>query len=173
MTPTLRPAVAADIPAITAIYAHHVLNGTASFELAAPTEAEMHARSAGVQEKQLPYLVAEAAGEVIGYAYATPYRPRPAYRFTVETSVYMRHDQAGRGLGRALMEQLIAHCQAQGYRQMIAVIGDSQNHASIGLHQRLGFRQVGVFEAVGFKFGRWLDTVLMQRALGEGQGSLP
>lgn len=165
---TLRAAQPADFTAITALYAHHVAHGTASFELQPPTLDEMLARAGAINANGLPYQVAERAGEVLAYAYATPYRPRPAYRFTVESSVYVRHDMGGRGLGSALMGEVIAHCEAAGYRQMLAVIGDSHNHASIALHQRLGFARAGVFEAVGFKFGRWLDTVLMQRALGSG-----
>ncbi|MGE8499535.1 MAG: N-acetyltransferase family protein [Pseudomonas sp.] len=164
----LRAAVAADIPAVAAIYADHVLNGTASFEIEPPSVDDMHQRHAAVLAAGLPYLIAERDGEVLGYAYATPYRPRPAYRHTVENSVYVATDQAGQGIGRALLGELIGQMERGDWRQMVAVIGDSENRASIALHERLGFRRVGVFESVGFKHGRWLDTVLMQRSLGQG-----
>lgn len=165
---TLRAAVALDIPAVAAIYTDHVLHGTASFEIEPPSVEDMHRRHAAVLAAGLPYLVAERAGEVLGYAYATPYRPRPAYRHTIENSVYVRADRAGQGIGRALLSELIALVERGDWRQMVAVIGDSENRASIALHERLGFRRVGVFESVGFKHGRWLDTVLMQRSLGQG-----
>lgn len=165
---TLRAAVALDIPAVAAIYTDHVLHGTASFEIKPPSVEDMHRRHAAVLAAGLPYLVAERAGEVLGYAYATPYRPRPAYRHTIENSVYVRADLAGQGIGRALLSELIALVERGNWRQMVAVIGDSENRASIALHERLGFRRVGVFESVGFKHGRWLDTVLMQRSLGQG-----
>ncbi|MDH1261429.1 GNAT family N-acetyltransferase [Pseudomonas sp. GD03944] len=165
---TLRAAVALDIPAVAAIYTDHVLHGTASFEIEPPSVEDMHRRHAAVLAAGLPYLVAERAGEVLGYAYATPYRPRPAYRHTIENSVYVRADLAGQGIGRALLGELIALVERGDWRQMVAVIGDSENRASIALHERLGFRRVGVFESVGFKHGRWLDTVLMQRSLGVG-----
>lgn len=164
----LRAATSLDIPVIRDIYADHVLHGTASFEIEPPSLEEMHRRHEAVISAGLPYLVAERAGEVVGYAYATPYRPRPAYRHTIEDSVYVRADQAGLGIGRALLEVLIAQVEQGDWRQMVAVIGNSENRASIALHERLGFRLVGVFESVGFKHGRWLDTVLMQRRLGEG-----
>ncbi|MGE8359307.1 N-acetyltransferase family protein [Pseudomonas sp.] len=165
---TLRAAVALDIPAVAAIYTDHVLHGTASFEIEPPSVEGMHRRHAAVLTAGLPYLVAERAGEVLGYAYATPYRPRPAYRHTIENSVYVRADRAGQGIGRALLSELIAQVERGDWRQMVAVIGDSENRASIALHESLGFRRVGVFESVGFKHGRWLDTVLMQRSLGQG-----
>ncbi|MBS9477796.1 GNAT family N-acetyltransferase [Ancylobacter radicis] len=173
----VRDATEADMAAVQAIYAHHVLTGTASFEEVPPTLAEMMARRAAVRSHGLPYLVAEVAGEpggaVVGYCYATPYRPRPAYRHTLEDSVYVAPDQAGRGIGSALLAALIARCEAGPWRQMVAVIGDSGNAGSIALHARHGFSHVGVLRDVGFKFGGWLDSVLMQRPLGEGAGSLP
>ncbi len=174
MTQTvLRACALADIPAITAIYAHAVLTGRASFELQAPDEAEMTRRRATLLEGGFPYLVAERAGQVVGYAYAGAYRPRPAYRNTVENSVYVQADQQGLGIGRALLAALIDQATALGFRQMVAVIGDSANTASITLHERLGFRLIGVVEAVGWKHEQWLDTVLMQRRLGDGQTTPP
>jgi phosphinothricin acetyltransferase len=169
----LRDARESDMPAVQAIYAHHVIHGTASFELEPPTLEQMLQRRADICANGLPYLVAERDGEVVGYAYATPYRPRPAYRFTVEDSVYVREGMAGFGIGHALLGAVIQHCTASGRRQMVAIIGNSENSASIRLHTRLGFRQVGVFESVGFKHGRWLDTVIMQRELGEGASTTP
>jgi L-amino acid N-acyltransferase YncA len=168
----LRDARADDLPAIQRIYAEHVLHGLATFELEPPSVEEMRRRHAEVLGHGLPYLVAEQAGEVLGYGYATPYRPRPAYRFTVEDSIYLRADLGARGIGSGLLGELIARCERGPWRQMIAVIGNSENAASIRLHQRLGFHHVGTFEAVGFKHGRWVDTLLMQRALGEG-GTCP
>ena len=159
--------------AVQAIYAGHVLHGTATFELDPPDLEEMARRRAGLLAQGLPWLVAEAEGEVLGFAYAGPYRPRPAYRHTLEDSIYLRGDATGRGLGRRLLATLIAETEAQGYRQMLAVIGDSANAASIGVHAALGFREVGVLRAAGFKFGRWIDVVLMQRALGPGATTLP
>ena len=169
----LRDATPADLPAIQSIYAPHVLHGSASFEMEVPDLGELGLRLARVREARLPYLVAELDGEVVGYGYAAPYRPRPAYRFTVEDSVYVRDGLEGRGIGRLLLERLIQRCEQQGYRQMIAMVGDSGNLASVGLHERLGFRRVGVLENVGFKHGRWLDCVILQRALGKGAGTLP
>lgn len=171
-TTLLRAATTLDIPAIRDIYADHVLHGTASFEVEPPSLEEMQRRYAAVIAAGLPYGVAERDGEVVGYSYATPYRPRPAYRYTVEDSVYVRADQAGRGIGRALLSELITQVELGDWRQMIAVIGNSENRASIALHERQGFRLVGVFESVGFKHGRWLDTVLMQRRLGAGDLTL-
>ena len=171
--PSIRPATAADIPAVTAIYRPAVLTGSASFEIEPPDEAEMRARWQAITAAGFPYLVAERGGAVCGYAYAGPYRTRPAYRFTVEDSVYVSPAHFGLGLGRALLARIIAECTAAGLRQMIAVIGDSANAASIGLHRSLGFRDAGLLRSVGFKHGRWLDGVLMQRALGEGDASLP
>ena len=162
-----------DMPAVQAIYAHHVIHGTASFELEPPSLEQMRQRRTDVCAHGLPYLVAERDGEVVGYGYATLYRPRPAYRFTVEDSVYVREDTSGLGTGQALLRRVIERCIEDGRRQMVAIIGNSENIASIRLHERLGFRKVGVFESVGFKHGRWLDTVIMQRELGEGAGSTP
>jgi len=163
----------ADLPAVTAIYAHHVLTGLATFEIEAPGEAEMRRRRADVLERGLPYFVAERGGDVVGFAYAAPYRARPAYRFTVEDSVYVHRDHIGHGIGATLLAVLIAACERAGCRQMIAVIGDSANQASIKLHERCGFALVGLLPSTGFKFGRWVDSVLMQRELGKGDGSLP
>jgi L-amino acid N-acyltransferase YncA len=154
-----------DIATIQAIYAHHVLHGTASFEEEAPSAHEIARRRADVLARGMPYLVAEIDGRVVGYSYASPYRARPAYRFSIENSVYVEHGHARGGVGRVLLAALIERCEQGPWRQMIAVIGDSANAASIGLHASLGFRNVGTFTDVGFKFGRWLDSVLMQRAL--------
>ena len=171
--PTLvRPVLAADIPAITAIYRQHVLRGLASFEIDPPDAAEMLRRHAAVLELGLPYLAAETNGRLAGYAYATVYRARPAYRYTVEDSVYVQDDYAGQGIGSALMPALIAGCADAGRRQIVAVIGDSANLASIRLHEKFGFQRVGLLPAVGFKFGRWVDSVLMQLDLGEGRIAL-
>lgn len=169
----IRDATDKDVAAIQAIYTPHVLTGTASFEEVPPTVEQMAARYADVRRLGLPYLVAEHAGRVIGYAYASAYRPRIAYRNTIEDSVYLAPDHHGRGVGRALLTTLIARCEAGPWRQMIAVIGDSGNAGSIALHERLGFRSVGVFRNVGWKLGRWLDTVLMQRSLGRGGDDPP
>ena len=170
---SIRPATPADIPAITRIYAHAVQHGTASFELEPPDEAEMARRQQALLDGGFPYLVATSDGIVLGYAYAGPYRARPAYRFSVENSVYVAADAHRRGVGRALMDRLIAESVARGYRLMIAVIGDSAQTPSIELHRAAGFRLVGTFEGVGYKFDRWLDTVLMQRALGKGTSAPP
>jgi L-amino acid N-acyltransferase YncA len=169
----LVPATAIHIPAITAIYAEAVVHGTASWELDPPDAAEMARRMADVQGRGYPYLVALAGTEVAGYAYASSYRPRPGYRFTVEDSVYVAPGWQGRGIGRRLLAAVIDATTQQGYRQMIAVIGDSANAASIALHASLGFSHAGLLRSVGFKHGRWLDGVLMQRSLGEGDASLP
>ncbi|RVU21652.1 GNAT family N-acetyltransferase [Methylobacterium oryzihabitans] len=171
--PLLRPGTAADIPAVARIYAHAVVTGRASFETEPPGEDEMARRRAALVAGGHPYLVAEVEGRVLGYAYAGPYRPRPAYRFTVEDSVYVDPAATGRGLGRRLLGAVIAAAARAGHRQMIAVIGDSGNAASIGLHAALGFAPAGVLRAVGWKHGTWLDTVLMQRALGPGDGTPP
>ena len=170
---TVRPAVEGDVAAIAAIYGHHVLHGTASFETEPPGVEEMARRRAALLEAGYPYLVAECGGEVLGYAYASAYRPRAAYRHTVENSVYLRADVSGRGIGSLLLAALIEACEARGYRQMVAVVGDSANAASIRLHERHGFRLVGTLRSVGHKHGRWLDTVLLQRTLGAGDTAPP
>jgi L-amino acid N-acyltransferase YncA len=164
----LRAADAVDLPVITALYAGHVRAGTASFELDPPDEAEMTRRWNDIVARGLPYLVAVRGDQTVGYAYAGPYRPRPAYRFTVEDSIYVRADCAGQGIGRMLLDALIAACKRTDMRQMIAVIGDSANAPSIRLHAAAGFVHAGLLSSVGWKFGRWLDVVLMQRALGPG-----
>lgn len=169
----VRDATEADMAAVRAIYAWHVLNGSASFEETPPALEEMLARRATVVGAGLPYLVAVIDGRVVGYCYATAYRPRPAYRYTVEDSVYVMDGLAGRGVGTALLGALIHRCEAGPWRQMIAIIGDSANEGSVALHRRLGFRNVGTFASVGFKFGRWVDSVLMQRPLGPGDATLP
>lgn len=169
----MREAAPRDVSRIAAIYAHHVLHGLASFETEPPDEAEIARRLGEVRARGLPYLVAEADGRVVGYAYAAPYRTRPAYRYTVEDSVYVDRQSAGRGIGRRLLERLVADATACGCRQMIAVIGDSANRASIALHEACGFARVGLLPAVGFKLGRWVDSVLMQRALGPGDRTPP
>lgn len=173
MTVVVRPAKRADIPAITRIYAHAVEHGTASFELTAPDEAEMARRMAELTARNFPYLVAIVDGEVAGYAYAGPYRARPAYRFTVENSVYVAPQIHRRGVGKALLDALIDACTGLGFRLMVAVIGDLNQAASIGVHLAAGFTHVGVLENIGYKFDRWLDTVLMQRALGPGATTQP
>lgn len=169
----IRPAALTDLPAITAIYREAVLHGTATFELDPPDLAEMTRRFEVLTKGGFPYLVAIREDVVVGYAYAGAYRPRAAYRFTVENSVYLDPAAQGQRIGTRLMQDLIAACEARGYRQMIAVIGDSANAASIALHVRAEFLMVGTHPDTGFKFGRWLDTVHMQRALGEGAASLP
>jgi phosphinothricin acetyltransferase len=170
----IRPANPEDAGAIAAIYAHHVLHGSASFETEPPSSEEIRCRMADILARGLPYLLAETPdGTILGYAYAGPYRPRAAYRNTVENSVYVRHDMVGRGIGRRLLTELIARCEASGLRQMIAVVGDSANLASIRLHEALGFRVAGTLRSVGYKHGRWLDSVLLQRMLGEGDATPP
>ena len=162
----VRDATVADMEAVQAIYAFHVLHGLASFEEVPPAVAEMVQRREAVLERGLPYIVAEdEGGVVVGYSYATGYRTRPAYRFTIEDSVYVREGAAGRGTGTALLRELIRRCEAGPWQQMVAIIGDSGNAASIALHRRFGFRMVGTIASAGFKHGRWVDTVLMQRAL--------
>lgn len=173
MTLIVRPSRTGDLAAITAIYDHAVRHGTASFELEPPGEAEMGRRREAILAGGCPYLVAEWHGDVAGYAYAGPYRPRPAYRHTVEDSIYVAPSWQGRGIGRALLSALIAACESDGYRQMVAVIGDAESAGSIALHRSLGFRDAGVLSAVGWKHGRWLDGVLMQRALGPGSSQPP
>ena len=169
----IRPTLEADLPAITAIYEHAVRYGTATFELIPPDLAEMTRRFRALVEGGYPYLVGVFEDEVVGYAYAGAYRPRPAYRFTVENSIYLDPAFHRRGIGSLLLERLIAECEARGFRQMIAVIGDSANAGSIGVHTRGGFKMIGTHPNVGLKFGRWLDTVMMQRDLGEGASTVP
>jgi L-amino acid N-acyltransferase YncA len=169
----VRPAAPEDLPAIQAIYAPAVGRGLASFEEEPPTVEEMSRRFYEVVARGLPYLVAELGGAVAGYGYCTLYRARSAYRFAVEDSIYVRHDMHGRGVGRTLLEALVGRCEALGYRQLIAVIGDSGNAASIGLHASLGFVRVGTIRSAGYKLGRWVDSVLMQRPLGAGDGTPP
>ena len=169
----IRAAIAADLSAITEIYHHAVRYGTATFELVPPDLAEMTRRFDVLMDGGFPYLVALLEGRVVGYAYAGAYRPRPAYRFTVENSVYLQPAIHRRGIGTQLLQGLIAESEARGYRQMIAVIGDSANAGSIGVHTRTGFQLIGTHPDVGFKFGRWLDTVMMQLALGEGGTTVP
>ena len=169
----VRDSTGADMPAVRRIYAHHVLHGLASFEEVQPSVTELKRRRDGVIGDGLPYLVAEIDEAVVGYSYAAPYRARSAYRYTVEDSVYVDEGVMGRGVGRALLSAVIARCEAGRWRQMVAVIGDSDNVASIRLHESLGFRMVGTLRAVGFKMGRWVDSVLMQRELGAGDRTLP
>jgi phosphinothricin acetyltransferase len=169
-TPNLliRPATAADLGSITAIYAWNVSHGTGTFELDPPDLAEISRRHTDVTGKGLPWLVAERGGAVLGYAYANHFRPRPAYRFCLEDSVYLAADAQGQGVGKLLLAELCARCEAAGTRQMLAVIGDSANLGSIGVHRSLGFEQVGLMASVGWKFDRWLDVVVMQKSLGQG-----
>jgi phosphinothricin acetyltransferase len=169
----IRDAGPADLPAITAIYAHHVLHGTGTFEEEAPAEAEMARRIAAVQDEGWAWLVAEQEGRILGFAYLSQFRPRSAYRFAGEDSVYVQDDIRGQGVGKALVAALLERAEAAGFRQVFAVIGDSENVGSIGLHVSLGFRQVGVMRSAGVKFGRWLDVVIMQRAVGAGDRDLP
>ena len=169
----IRASSAADIPAITAIYAHWVTHGLASFEVEPPDPTEMARRRDAVLAAGFPYLVAEAPEGLLGYAYASAYRARPAYRFSVENSVYVAPGAGRRGIGLALMEEVIALCTGAGFRQMVAVIGDSGNAASIALHKRAGFTPAGLLKAAGWKHGRWVDSVLMQRPLGAGAGAPP
>jgi len=169
----VRDSTVADLADIQAIYAHHVRHGTGSFELEPPSADDLRARREAVLAQQLPYLVAELDGEVVGYAYATPYRPRPAYRHTVEDSVYVKPGRAGHGIGGRLLAALVDRCTAGGWRQMLAVVGDSRNAASLALHASQGFHPAGTLRSVGYKFGEWRDTVLMQRALGDGDRSAP
>ncbi|RKP48217.1 GNAT family N-acetyltransferase [Trinickia fusca] len=169
----VRDAETADITAVQGIYAHYVLNGIASFEETPPSRDDMAGRRDAVLTAGLPYLVAEVEGKVVGYAYATPYRPRSAYRFTIEDSVYVENGLGRRGIGRALLSELTLRCEQGPWRQMLAVVGDSGNAGSIALHESLGFRKIGVLAAVGFKRGQWVDTVLMQRPLGSGATNPP
>jgi len=169
----LRPSTADDLPVITAIYGWNVKNGTGTFELDAPDQAEMARRRDDVLSKGLPWLVAERDGQVLGYAYANHFRPRKAYRFCVEDSIYLADGTHGQGIGRLLLAELVSQCEARGARQMLAVIGDSNNAGSIGVHRALGFEQTGILKSAGWKFNRWLDVVLMQRALGKGDSRDP
>ena len=169
----IRPSTESDISAITAIYAHHVLTGTGTFETTPPSENDMQGRRADVLSKGLPYLVADLDGEVIGFAYCNWFKPRPAYRFSAEDSIYLAPDAHRRGLGRALLAELAAQAQAAGVRKLIAVIGDSANAGSIGVHRSVGFEQVGVLKSCGWKFERWLDVVLMEKTLGAGSSRPP
>jgi L-amino acid N-acyltransferase YncA len=170
---TIRACEERDVAAITAIYHHHVLHGAASFEIEPPDAGEVARRRRAVLDGGYPYLVAEQGGRVVGYAYASAYRPRPAYRNTVENSVYVEPGRERQGIGRALLKALLEACERCGFRQVVAVIGDSGHEASIGLHHALGFRMVGTLQSAGFKFGRWIDIVLMQRALGPGDTTPP
>jgi L-amino acid N-acyltransferase YncA len=169
----VRPATPDDLPAIQGIYAHHVAHGLASFEEEAPPLQELRRRYEDVIRQSFPYLVAELGDQIAGYGYCNLYRTRSAYRYALEDSVYVRHDMAGRGIGKAILAELIARCEALGCRQLIAVIGDSANAASIGLHTSQGFLKVGTLRSVGFKLGRWVDSVFMQRPLGPGDGTPP
>lgn len=169
----IRDAAPSDLPKVQAIYAHHVLHGLASFEETPPDLAEIERRFRDTKARGLPYLVIEFDGAVRGYAYARPYRTRPAYRYSVENTVYIEPGYERRGAGAALLSELIGRCESLGYRRMVAVIGDSANEASIGLHERLGFRRCGFIPSVGFKFGRWVDSVLLERSLGPGDSTQP
>jgi len=169
----LSEATAADIPAIQSIYAHHVLHGLASFEIDPPSLAQMRRRFESITAGGYPYLIAADNGKLLGYAYASAYRSRPGYRYTVEDSVYVSPAHVGRGIGRRLLAGLIDECERRGYRQMLAVIGDSANAASIELHRACGFVHGGTLRSVGFKFGRWVDSVIMQRGLGESDRTVP
>ena len=169
----VRLAAPQDLPAIQSIYAHHVLHGLASFEEEAPPLAEMRRRYEEVTGSGLPYLAAEENGEILGYGYCTLYRSRSAYRYTLEDSIYVKQGNQGKGVGKAVLGELIARCTALNYRQIIAVIGDSANTASIAVHASLGFVRAGNLRSTGFKFGRWVDSVLMQLPLGTGDGTKP
>jgi len=169
----VRPAAPQDLPAIQAIYAHHVLHGLASFEEAPPSVEEMQRRYADVTGQGFPYLVAEERGEILGYGYCSLFRTRSAYRYTIEDSIYVKEGRQGKGVGKAILTELIARCETLNYRQIVAVIGDSANAGSIKLHESLGFVRAGLLRSSGFKFGRWVDSVYMQRALGPGDGTKP
>lgn len=169
----IRAATADDADALAAIYGHHVLHGFGTFEEEPPSAAEMESRRAAIAERGLPYLVAEDAGRVLGFAYAGPFRPRQAYRYTLEDSVYIAPDAIGRGVGKAVLSAVIAACEALGVRQLVAVIGDSGNAASIGLHRSLGFSDAGVGKSFGWKHGRWVDIVWMQKSLNGGDQTPP
>jgi L-amino acid N-acyltransferase YncA len=169
----IRDSDAADVPQIAALYGWHVMNGTGTFEMTPPANADMAQRRADVIANALPWLVAESNGHVVGYAYASQFRPRPAYRFCVEDSIYLRPEAQGHGLGKRLLNELITRCDALGIRQMVALIGDADNQGSIALHRSLGFEHAGVLKSSGRKFDRWLDAVFMQRALGSGDTDAP
>jgi L-amino acid N-acyltransferase YncA len=169
----VRDASAADMVAVQLIYSHHVLHGLATFEETPPSVEDLQARRIAVLASGLPYLVAECGGEIVGYCYATSYRPRPAYRHTIEDSVYIRDGHGAKGIGTALLETLITRCEHGPFRQMLAVIGNSANAGSLALHRRLGFETIGTLCAVGFKLGRWVDTVLMQRPIGDSNITPP
>ena len=169
----LRDATDADLATIQTIYAHHVIHGLGTFEETPPDLAEIAARRAAVVGKGLPWLVAESGAKILGYAYAGPFRPRSAYRFALEDSIYVAPDAAGKGVGKTLLAELLRRCEAWGARQMVAVIGDSGNAGSIGVHRALGFEHMGKIAGVGFKHGRWVDVVIMQKRLGDGMDSLP
>ncbi|HZN87015.1 MAG TPA: GNAT family N-acetyltransferase [Burkholderiales bacterium] len=169
----VRAAAQGDFAAIHAIYAHHVLHGLASFEEVPPDLQEMRRRHREIAERGLPYLVAEERGEILGYGYCAPYRSRSAYRYALEDSIYIKEGHLGKGIGARLLGELLRLCEGLGYRQVVAVIGDSGNAASIGLHARHGFLRVGTLRSTGYKFGRWVDSVLMQRPLGAGDGTPP
>ena len=169
--PTIRQSSLQDVPSIARIYAHHVAHGTGSFETEAPDVAEMTRRRDEVLARQLPYLVAEHDGQVVGFAYANWFKPRPAYRFSAEDSIYVDDSMRGQGVGKLLLQALIAQCEAAGARKLIAVIGDSANQGSVGVHQAAGFRHVGTMESVGWKFDRWLDVVMMEKTLGAGNST--
>ena len=171
--PLTRPSTEQDLGAITRIYAHHVLHGTGTFETTPPSEADMTTRRADVLSKGLPWLVVEDGGEVLGFAYGNWFKPRPAYRFSVEHSIYMAPEATGKGLGRALLTELMAALERAGVRRVMAVIGDSANAGSIGVHQALGFEVAGTIPSCGWKFDRWLDIVFMQRSLGVGDSTVP
>ena len=173
MSILVRASSESDLDAISAIYAHAVTHGTASFELDPPPEAEMARRRDDILEGRYPYLVAEMNGEILGYAYAGAYRTRPAYRSTVEDSIYVAPEAQGQGVGRALLVALIEQCEALDFRLMVAVIGDEDSHGSIGLHRSLGFEPAGILKGIGYKHGRWLSTVLMQRPLGRSMSEPP
>ena len=169
----VRPSLETDAPALAAIYGHHVLHGLGSFEEVAPSAEDMAGRRAAVVALGLPYLVAEEDGRVLGFAYAGPFRPRAAYRYTVEDSVYVAPEAIGKGVGRLILTQVLAACEALGVRQVMAVIGNSENQASIGLHKALGFEHAGLGRSLGFKHGRWVDIVWMQKALNGGDPTPP
>lgn len=171
--PVIRPSQDQDLPQIAAIYGHHVLHGTGTFETTPPTQAEMGARRADVLAKGLPYLVAQDGDQLLGFAYCQWFKPRPAYRFSAEDSIYLHPDARGRGIGKMLLAELATQAEAAGIRKLIAVIGDSGNAGSVGVHRACGFSDVGLFKSCGWKFGRWLDIVLMEKSLGAGDSTPP